>query len=555
MFVAAYAILGTVMAATWAGLFAWGPRAGGCFREVRPVTWLLLAGLVVACFVVLEPMAPHTVWHAMNHGIRRIAEMRDGGFAPDLSIQHGSGYFLLIRVLFDDVTFRTISLFSVHYIVSVVSVVLAFLLAHVLFRSDRAALLAALMLALLPLRLRLAASDEMFIVAEAYLLLTLLLVAIHGRTGDDRFFVLALGPLFLLTQTRLEMMALGPLLAGVFLVAERPASLRPGLVRVTASVVFVVLQIPRLAPVFGNLDPRVEKAPATLAVLTGGLGNPFFDATWTPLALWVLFGLGCAVLLVNDRRRLVALTACWLVASLLYRGYHGSLSAYVRTGIPSQPFLVLIAAYGADRAIAWVEARVVPLGAWPRRAIGPALAGAVAVAAVQGLVARKPVVQAVYSTQEEYAVLERAWHALPIPSLLAYLSDADEDMPNALDRHYQQTFLQRSDGRSDVAMIGLRELLTGARQASLDVPTLVYLGAPCFKIPWRPDTAETREAPDVPGWEHPLCAEVRRRFRLVPIVEGTVHRPNLSEARDVTQGTVRTIGLYRVAGVLEGDRP
>lgn len=547
-----------VLLGLWIGTFASARAAGPAFRDVPKAAWIALAAIVLADILLVQQLAPHTVWHSFNHGIRRVAEIRDGLDAPDLAQLHGHGYFVLMNALYHRIAFGAVSLFSLTWFVSVASGVLAFLLAWLHTSRASVALVAAVLMAVLPLRLRVGASEDMFVVLEFYLLATLVLLSLYSRTGKARFWHLALAALFLWMQTRAEALVLAPLTVAAWVVLRDPGAVaglvrREGRGRLAGLAVLIAASVPWVIAAFETRDHRIASTPLSLLsrpMPLGALDGPFFDPSATPIPFLVAFIAGMVALAVRDRRLALAVVVFWAPAAWFYAHFDDSFSTWVRCGMATRSILVIVSAAGvvgaADLLVRLVRRRPVSPAGSRIAGVGVPVVFCLVVAA-SSFGAADFVTQR-FTSQEEFEFLVRVREALPVPSTVAILSNDDDPPGNLLDRVYQSSFLQRTTGGARVSFLSLGDLLAVGAGRSSRGPVLVYLGAPCVKIPAFDGSTEPGTVPNDASWVHPLCARIRAEFVLEPMIEVEIHRPDLSGRVDAIQGEAREIGLYKVIG-------
>ena len=194
------------------------PRLELPAREVSRVVPVVLGALAFAWTVV-----PHAPWHSNLHGIDRAIAVLDGASGADVPIAHvhGEGWFAVVQAV-GGLSFGLLDPFAVTALLSALSCGVWFLFARLWTGRSDAALLAIAALAWWPVHLRLMPTVSMYVVSELLLGWVLLDFLVHLRTGDRRWFALALAPLFLLVHTRGEMMAVAPLAAAWLIASERP---------------------------------------------------------------------------------------------------------------------------------------------------------------------------------------------------------------------------------------------------------------------------------------------------------------------------------------------
>jgi hypothetical protein len=547
-----------VLATFWIALAFLTPRIFRRFRDVSPWTWLALGVLLAVQATVIKPLIPHTVFFSNNHGIDVAAIYRDTRVFVDVQTfaeVYGNTFWATLGWV--QLLPRPPTLYDVNFAMSQVSLVAVFLLVLSLFRSQSLSLLSALMLAWLPVRLRISVSESMFISAELYLVLALLLLVLFLQTEDFAYLVLDLVAIYLLVEARVEFMLLGPLVIVALLVATRPRKLglifRTPLTWVTLAVL-AALFVPRALVVLGAMgrNQMYTMVPTYMFHFDHGwLGpfNVFFARAYTPLVYIALFAVGTVAMAFANRRMLGFLTFSWVAMTFVFSKYYFTVSCYIRRTIPVQFLLVILAAFGA-----WFLLR---LTAGRPRLRAAAATGLVALLAVSVL-GHRDFLGRLYTMQQEHAFLERVRAVLPPDAPVVYRADEDDAyIPHALNREtllsrwYQGRFLQRDSGADQVLSIRRFEAEADRR---IREGAFAYLGAPCYKLQGidRSRPRAPRRGPDVPDYVDPACARLREAYVLQPVLEQPINGPSLGFEYERIQGSNRPIGLYRILGRKDG---
>lgn len=541
-----YFVLKLVLAAFWAGSLLVLRDVREAFAEVGRPVWIALLILVAAYVFVLQPFVPHTVWQPNNHGAGAAIGLIDGGVPADMMPTHGAGSYLLLRTLHRFLFFGAVSIFTTAYVVSAASLVLLFLVARRLVRSDLAALSAALVLALSPSRLRIAATEAQTIPVEFFLLAAFLHFLLFMDTRKARFFLLGLAATALMMQTRLEFMLFGPaLVATLFLVIDPRALLAALRSRACLGGVgaFVLLMTPWALRLGIAIDPRAgsmtELAATTFSQVSRGWRdwriflNPFFDPRYGPRLFVALFGVGVVALALRNRRTLALAFMAWVPLGLFFGIHTGGLSTHIRTHAVSLFALALVTGAGVDALARIVRFAVVRRG----------LVAAMAAGSVASLVPFGAFLGERYSSQVEFDFLLEAREGLPGDAAVAVLLPEDGP-PSILTRQYQAWFLAPGT-QPDRTVCGLNELRERHEDWIGTRPTYFYRGAPCYVLPVQEDGPWP---PEDPAWENPLCTRMFRDYDLEPVAEARLPRASNGFPHDHIQGDGRVIGLYRIRG-------
>lgn len=542
-----YFVLKFVFGGFWIGWILVRRDVREAFDEVSRGAWIALVVLVAGYLFLLQPFVPHAVWQPNTHGAAAAAGLMNGAVPSDMMFTHGTGWFILLHSLQRYLFLDLVTVFTTAYIVSAASLVLLFLVARRLLRSDLAALASAAILALSPARLRIAATETQSVPVEFFLLASLLAFLLYIDSRKVRFLVLGLAGTALMLQCRLEFLAFGPYLIGLLFLAVRPGALldplrsRAGLAAMAAFVLAMTPWIVRLAVA---IDPRTGEmsghAGDVLHALRQDVGDwrvflhPFFDPRYGPPLFMVLFGAGAVVLARRNPRSLVLAVAALLPMTAFSGIYSDSVSTHFRTHAVSLCWAALVAGAGLD-GIA---------GMTRRTPVRRGLLAVLAVASVAGLLPHADLLDERYSSQVEFNFLLEARERLPGKSRVAIL-DGTDDPDNTLGREYQRLLLAPPRHQDTVTVIGLGALLDSPPDAVDGRETFVYLGAPCYIVPRR---GRDPEPPEDASWENARCVRVRNEWVLDPVIETTLPRASNGFVGDHIQGDNRPIGLYRLRG-------
>lgn len=186
----------------------------------RAWAWGALAALLAAQLLLTYTLVPFDTWHSNRRGLGMITELHAGllGGADGLAALHGMGTHAAL-VLSRRLTGGQISVFGLQLGWSLLGTVAAFLFGSLASaRLDRGLALA-LVLAMLPLRLRLSASDCMYLVPEATWLFGLAWLLAWTRARDPVQLALAAGWLTYTAHCRTEHLLLVPLSSVLVLIA------------------------------------------------------------------------------------------------------------------------------------------------------------------------------------------------------------------------------------------------------------------------------------------------------------------------------------------------
>jgi len=257
--------------------------------------------------------------------------------------------------------------FALATALSGLSTVLLFVAVHAMFGSERAGLLAALFLAVLPVHMRLAGSAALETASLFFLLAGLAVIAVWFRDGGDALVPLACAFLAVFINVRMEnVFALLPLVLAFFALvcpSERMRGWRVRLAWTLGSLVLAVFSLPPLMADYYGLATHFyffyeSSEDIRRHVSTNFSGNFLYwiEGAIHPLPLTVLALLGLVVAARSSRWRRVGLFwAGWWLALVLFYSANPSCDFSLRFTLDSwrtalHPALgvIILAALGAD---------------------------------------------------------------------------------------------------------------------------------------------------------------------------------------------------------------
>ena len=483
-------------------------------RLPRPL-WLPYAALTVLAALARAWLSPATFLHEFYHVDEALSALAgqpgffNGYEGPAL-------YSALVAWRHWDPSW----MFAVNALAATLTVPALARLAAVLWRDERAGLVAGLLLALSPMHLRWGAAEDQWILGAAWAVLALAAWLDAMVTDDWLATLLALLAGVLAVHSRPELMPFPALLAALAVVHRR-GWLRSWL---QTRAAWLTLAIAALAfwPIVLLLINRPQPPQATFLHLQPWRGSQWLNAAWTPLPLQVLSAVGLALALLtrNWALLLVALGAVvWTALPMVFYGPNGPFLE--RTQLLSTALLLAIAA------------GVVPqlLGALPQRV----WLAAILVAMLVAVQDRFAAITAVHAQQREWLFLRDQVPQLPTPRRLIALSGKTLDrfpiMLFAPD--HQPTLLSQED------------IVTTRRWPAPGEDLLYYQSMACW-------FAEPDE-PVVPRGMHPRCAAVRDHFVMTPVAVTEIAGP-VGPLLRPTQASGYQIGFFRLAA-LRTDTP
>lgn len=187
---------------------------------VRRATWIGIGLILLTQLAILLWVVPAGPWHSFHHDIERWGELQDLGFLHDAKAasMHGPTSFVLMRAVSGLVP----TWWWANGPLSMLASLVGFFLARELLEDEDDALVVMAVHALLPVRLRIATSLQLYVGAELALLTALLLASLHLRLRSERSFGVALAALLLAMLAHLELMAVAPVAVLALVVARDP---------------------------------------------------------------------------------------------------------------------------------------------------------------------------------------------------------------------------------------------------------------------------------------------------------------------------------------------
>jgi hypothetical protein len=192
-------------------------RALPNLREVLPVVpartaWAGVAVLALH-FLLVWSLAPFDTWHSNRHGLGYLVAVEHGSLAATsgLSALHGAGTYVAL-VLGRRLSLGLLSVFEIQLCWSLLATIAMGLWVTLATRDPSRGVLAALVLTVLPVRIRMGTTDCMYVVPEATWLLGLGLLTAWSRRREDTLLLgLGAGWITYTAHCRAEYMILAPL--------------------------------------------------------------------------------------------------------------------------------------------------------------------------------------------------------------------------------------------------------------------------------------------------------------------------------------------------------
>ena len=270
------------------------------------------------------------------------------------------GYHVLLGNLFKITGVSEAAAFRFNLALAAFSVGLIYLLCTLLFLDQRAGLLAAGLLAALPLHFRFSGTTDLTVCSELWILLALLALALHRRLKDDSMHLLFFASLLFAVNVRLENLVL--VLLAMVAAAETSKTQVLSAGRTAGKIVFFVLlsssvglllQIyaykSALVGVIFNLRAHI---PVNLRYL---LAMPENVLILLPAAIFALYGKKR-----EEKKTVLAavlLGASYvLVCSLHFQGDF-NIGSFDRLAMPAELCLIAAASCGLNRALGSARAR------------------------------------------------------------------------------------------------------------------------------------------------------------------------------------------------------
>ena len=461
--------------------------------------------------------------------------------------KYGPAGFVLYHLLFQATGPSTAAMVEVTRVMGSLMPLLSAATLARLGAGRRPVALAALAVAFVPLFFRNAVTESLLVPMLAWLLLAVHAGLAWRAERDARDLAVAVVAALLSMLTRPETLGLGPLALALVVTLGPRSPRRRWLPLAGAAVTALVVLGVRLAQLWWRMGDEVALGNTPqithMGVLDWALTLAWEGLVTRDSALWPRFfpvvpvtalALAAPAFATHRRTslRLLGVAVPWLAASRLDLPY----MSLPRVQEPGLLFLTLAAVLGADGLLT----ASLRLG---RRA-AMAVAALLLVATVAASAYTVPGLWERTTADDEEDLIALALPLLPTGAFVLARRGFDDAPAERLPLHFPD-YEVPPPGRT----IPLQQLLDTGVQG----PTYVWLGTRCFL---RACSA---------GGEHPACAEVRRRFRLEPVLERDVPnrhldippgfgfqehvQPGMVADHDfpycAVDGTVR-VGLYRV---------
>jgi hypothetical protein len=509
-------VLAAAVAALLTDRTAFARAAGGPLPALELAALTALLAIAVAARELLGPM---TFLHENAHGVFRLEQF--AGLVAERRPMAGQTALQQLAAALTPPTIASVP--HVTAALAALSAPLTALTARALGLRAPAALSAGLLLALLPLHIRISASEDAFPVAATFLTAATLAAAVAARARAPRWLIASLLFVALAGHFRPAMYAAAlPLALAVPLCGGLPA-LRHALrapATWLAPVAFLIAAADDIAAILTALGGPTP--------LTAGWWSapslrswPLLDPAATPLWLPALAASGLALGLAAPRTRGAALWLATLLTALtfVYTSDNGWPAA-IRYSVAYAFILPLAAALALDAALA------------RRPALRLALPALVAALAATSLASRAPFVTHRYAQQREldFQIAQVLPHLLSAPpgAIITPWPHLDGMQGTLL------TTPLREAGYRIVDPTAAAPLLTAPATA----PLYWYRGLACFARPIRDSAVTTVTAP--------ACDAIEAQGPWEPVAELAL--PPDSDADWITLGDAVHpvhIGLYR----------
>lgn len=265
------------------------------------------------------------------------------------------GYHVLLGSVFKVFGFSESAAFRFNIALGTASLLLVFLLAALLFKDQRAGMLAAFFLAALPAHFRFSGAADLTACSEFWILTALLTFALHLEIQTLTSYVLFLLSLVYASHVRVENVILIPFTAIVLMIDSRARreTARDGYLAVSSMA--LLLLAPIFAVVWHNRTSGLDAYSASFAAIFSSLirngaancgyllGSPFVSLALLPLAI-----LGLARLPAQMRKTSIALLIlafAYVALCSMHARAVFSAGAYVRLAVPAL-LLIVVAASG-----------------------------------------------------------------------------------------------------------------------------------------------------------------------------------------------------------------
>ncbi|NOZ01443.1 MAG: hypothetical protein GXP54_06085 [Deltaproteobacteria bacterium] len=463
-------------------------------RQAPPPFWIwaCVAGILCLGFILRLTLSPWAFIHEFFHYSAPFRWL----FA-DVSLPYGDVGPVLYAAVNRTFGGEEKAIFATNAVLSTLTLGAVIALDFALFRRWPRALFAGFVLCLLPQHLRYSSSEVLHVPATLFIVWSVALVILFVDKRNLSTLLAALLALFLATQSRPEGMA-APVMAILAVALTRPGQI-PSIVKDRRVLLGALVLIALIVFQFIEFRARVVAGPQL--GFRGISGIVWFDSASTPVALWVLWGLG---LYWGLTHRIGA--TLWVVISVaLLTG--GSLLLFdnplfnLRSQLLSTPLHAMVAAGAFQIVVDWRTGRTF------LRKIAMA---AVMIAPMTGVFTHARFVTEMMASQQEWRFIREALPTLP---------DGPRWQLAGLDMYGSfPVDLIWSSGKL-LEPVDLGSVVTGDRKAvSPKHHVIVYLGMSCYfnTFPESQDQMPT-------GPMRPECMEAARDHVLKPIVTRTLH--------------------------------
>jgi hypothetical protein len=584
-------------------LIPMAPQIGRHLRGSGRLGALLPMALVV---VVVLGLGTSGVWHANQHGYDRVADLLHGRAtaAASLALLHGFAFYAVHEPL----GALGLDPFQAGLVLGLATLALLHAWSWLLTERRVVAQVATLFVAASPVFLRVVPTESMYVPAVFLLLWTLVLFELFLRTDEDRWLLLAIGPLAAAMQSRAELLALAPaLVVGRVLAADPRRFLgllrRPGpwvavlataalvalrvetfvltdkptddggwltdtwgVVRATVPLLFtwaallahpwsveVEERLPRPVAMAITVLPSVALTVAALGLHfvegAGGQGlhvHPALSPGLTLPLLPLLIVPGAVSWWRRDPGVVAWALGAVALGLVLYMPHQDCVSTYVRTGLTALPWYALLMAMGV-------------LTLEPRRA-----STATTLLVCGSVLWALPFLTTRFPKQQQWDVLEAVRDRLPRDSVVVWLSE--DDVPDwADDPGYRTTRFHLDRYLPEHHVVGIDAWNRGEAPAG---DAFFFRTADCHRLPltrglprrgllgetevdWTllpVPVVTTRSRMRWSGevGEQPACADLVAASR-GPLLEATLTPRNAGSVYEEVVTEPAVIGLYRLA--------
>ncbi len=498
-----FSVLTALFAAVW------------LLRRLPRELWLPYAGLTLLAGGARLWLSPATFLHEFYHVAESLSLL-----AGQPGFFNGYGGPALYSALVPWLGWNPAWMFAVNGIAATLTVPALARLTAIIWRDERAGLVAGLLLALSPLHLRWAAAEDQWVLGAAWTILALA-AWLDAMAMDDRLAALiALLAGVLAMQARPELMPL-PALLLAFALVHRLAWLPAWLRRRDAWLTIAVAGLaawPLVLLMFNRPPPPV----AGLEHLTAWTSAQWRNPVWTPVPLqWLsVLALGVALWLRRWTVLLVALVA--VVWTALPEVFYGASGPFVeRTQLLSAAL-----ALGVTAGVLPLLLQPLPARVW--------FAGLLLLMLV-AVHDRLPAITALHAQQREWSFLRDHVPQLQPPKRL--LAPAHK----SLDHFPIMLFPPQRAPQ----LLSQEDVVATRRWPLPGRDLFYYQSMACW-------FAEPDEPPVPPGM-HPRCAAVRDHYVMEPVVVTELAGP-VGPLLRPTQASGYQIGFFRLTAV-RADAP